>query len=241
MGGDVYETRTVAGLAERMRTAPPMAPAPAKEKTAVLPPGGRPFFSTVVQAVWLLLTFAVAAGTAYYVVFEVAPRLARGLGIFPLLLLAPALFFTGLAVYGFLAVAVSVLAKRVLVGAYRPLREPVWGSFYVRNWMVQRVARAIPWWLIQGTEFQLAALRALGARIGRRVHIHRGVHLSQGGWDLLEIGDDVTIAQDAAPSLVELDGAHIVTAPVWWGDGSTVDIRAGVAAGARLGAGGWLT
>ena len=238
---DVYETRTVAGLAARMRAAPPMAPAPAEKRTAVLRRGGRPFFSTVVQAVWLLLTFAVVAAGAYYIVFEVAPRLARGLGIFPLLLLAPAVFFAGLVVYGFLAVAVSALAKRVLVGAYRPLREPVWGSFYVRNWMVQRLTRAIPWWLIEGTEFQLAALRALGARIGRCVHIHRGVHLSQGGWDLLEIGDDVTVAQDASLGLVELDAGHIVVAPISLGDGSTVDIRAGVAGGARMGPGAWLT
>ncbi|MGA3020070.1 MAG: amino acid adenylation domain-containing protein, partial [Bryobacteraceae bacterium] len=235
---DIYETRTVAALAERLRAAPL---APAEKKTVVLPRGGRPFFSTVVQAVWLLLTFAVAAAAAYYVIFEVAPRLARGLGIFPLLLLAPSVFFAGLVVYGLLAVAATVLAKRVLVGAYRPLQEPVWGSFYVRNWMVQRVARAIPWWLIEGTEFQLAALRALGARIGRRVHIHRGVHMSQGGWDLLEIGDDVTIAQDASLGLVELDAGQIVVAPISLGDGSTVDIRAGVAGGAHLGPGAWLT
>ena len=235
---DVYETRTVAALAERLRAAPP---ATAKEKPAGLPRGGHPFFATVVQAVWLLLTFAVAAAAAYYVVFEVAPRLNRGLGIFALLLLAPAVFFAGLVVWSFLAVSASVLAKRVLVGAYRPLAEPVWGSFYVRNWMVQQVTRAIPWWLIEGTEFQLAALRALGARIGRRVHIHRGVHMGQGGWDLLEIGDDVTVAQDASLGLVELDGGHIVVAPVTLGDGSTVDIRAGVAGGARLGPGAWLT
>jgi non-ribosomal peptide synthetase-like protein len=235
---DVYETRTVAALAERMRAAPPT---PAKEKPAVLPRGGRPFLATAVQAVWLLLTFAAAAAAAYYVVFEVAPRLTRGVGIFPLLLLAPAVFFAGLVVYGFLAVTAAVLAKRVLVGAYRPRQEPVWGSFYVRNWMVQHLTRAIPWWLIEGTGFQLAALRALGARIGRRVHIHRGVHMSQGGWDLLEIGDDVTIAQDASLGLVELDDGHIVVAPISLGDGSTVDIRAGVAGGGRLGAGAWLT
>jgi acetyltransferase-like isoleucine patch superfamily enzyme len=107
--------------------------------------------------------------------------------------------------------------------------------------MVQQVTRAIPWWLIEGTEFQLAALRALGARIGRRVHIHRGVHMGQGGWDLLEIGDDVTVAQDASLGLVELDDGHIVVAPISLGDGSTVDIRAGVAGGGRLGAGAWLT
>jgi non-ribosomal peptide synthetase-like protein len=238
---DVYETRTVAGLAERMRAAPPMAPAPAEKRTASLPHGGRPFFATAVQAVWLLLTLAMVAAAAYYAAFEAAPRLTRGLGVFPLLLLGPAVFFGGLVVYGFLAVAATALTKRVLVGTYRPRQEPVWGTFFVRNWMVQRVARGIPWWLIEGTEFQIAALRALGARIGRRVHIHRGVHLRQGGWDLLEIGDDVTIAQDASLGLVELDAGHIVVAPISLGDGSTVDIRAGVAGGARVGAGAWLT
>jgi non-ribosomal peptide synthetase-like protein len=235
---DVYETRTVAALGERLRAAPP---APAREKPASLSRGGSPFLATVVQAVWLLLTFSVAAAAAYSIVFEAAPRLTRGLGIFPLLLLAPVVFLAGLVVYGFLAVGATVWAKRALVGTYRPLEEPVWGSFYVRNWMVQRLARAIPWWLIEGTEFQLAALRALGARIGRRVHIHRGVHMSQGGWDLLDIGDDVTVAQDASLSLMELDAGHIVVAPVSLGDGATVDIRAGVAGGARLGPGAWLT
>ena len=54
-------------------------------------------------------------------------------------------------------------------------------------------------------------LRALGARIGRRVHIHRGVNLLQGGWDLLEIGDDVTLAQDVNIGLVELEAGDILS------------------------------
>jgi len=238
---DIYETRTVAALAKRLRATAPPAAAIAERQTTGPVRGGRPFLATVAQTVWLLLTFAVAAGAAYFIVFQAAPRLSRGLGIFPLLLLAPAVFFAGLVIYGCLAVAATVAAKRLLLGVYRPLAEPVWGSFYVRNWMVQRMARAVPWWLIEGTEFQLAALRALGARIGRRVHIHRGVAVNQGGWDLLEIGDDVTIGQDAALSLVELDAGQIVVAPITLGDGATVDIRAGVAGGARLGAGAWLT
>jgi non-ribosomal peptide synthetase-like protein len=81
---------------------------------------------------------------------------------------------------------------------------------------------------MQGTVLQIVALRALGTRIGHRVHIHRGVNLLQGGWDLLEIGDDVTLSQDAAVRLVDLDDGNTVVGPVSIGSGSTLDVRAGV-------------
>ena len=124
--------------------------------------------------------------------------------------------------------------KRLLIGRYRAMRAPVWGGFYLRNWVVQQSVRMIPWRMIEGTTFQLAVLRVLGARIGQRVYIQRGVDLSRGGWDLLEIGDDVTIGRDAALRLVILDKGEIVIGPVTLGDGATVDTRAGVAAHAVM-------
>jgi non-ribosomal peptide synthetase-like protein len=84
------------------------------------------------------------------------------------------------------------------------------------------------------------ALRALGARIGKRVHIHRGVNLFQGGWDLLDIGDDVTLSQDASVGLVLFERGHIVVGPVSVESGATIDIRAGVGPGSRVGRNAWL-
>jgi non-ribosomal peptide synthetase-like protein len=156
------------------------------------------------------------------------PFVIRSLGLIPLLLLSPLFLVGAIVVYTPCAVLLTVLVKRLLIGRYRALRAPVWGSFYVRNWMVQTTVRIVPWQILEGTVFQLAALRALGARIGRRVHIHRGVNLLRGGWDLLEIGDDVTLSQDAAVRLVDLDDGHVIVGPVSLGDGSTLDVRAGV-------------
>jgi non-ribosomal peptide synthetase-like protein len=233
---DVYEARTVAALAERMTPVEFAAPA---EK----PRGARPSatLATAIQAAWLLATFSAAALVAYWGVFDGAPSLMRGVGLAPLLLLSPVLFYAGIAAWAPLAVAGAVLAKRCLIGRYRPLRAPVWGSFYLRNWMVQQVVRAIPWWLMEGTGFQTAALRALGARIGRRVHIHRGVDLVHGGWDLLEIGDDVTIGQEAHLGLVELEDGDILVRPVHIGSGCTLETRAGVEGDARVEDGAQLT
>jgi len=235
---DVYEARTVAALAERLRSGAGQAER-AKPRTATS--GVHPFWATVVQMAWLALGFSLLAAAGYGVIFKLAPWLAGPLGLVPLIALSPLLFLAGFAVYFVLAMSAAALVKRLLIGRYRPLRAPVWGSFYVRNWMVQQVVRAVPWPLIAGTIFQHVALRALGARIGIRVHIHRGVNLQRGGWDLLEIGNDVTIAQDASLGLVELDDGQIVVGPVILGDGATVDIRAGLAPGTRLEPNAWLT
>jgi non-ribosomal peptide synthetase-like protein len=222
---DLYETRTVAGLARRAATEIDTATGIAEEPE---PTRGSPVLATAWQTIWLLVGLVAGSSAAYYVAFEVLPRLIRQLGLIKFFLLGPFLLFGGLVVYTPLSIGLAVAIKRTLIGRYRPLRAPVWGSFYVRNWMVQQTVRIIPWPLLEGTVFQLSALRALGARIGKRVHIHRGVNLLQGGWDLLDIGDDVTLSQDASLRLIDFIDGQVVVGSVTIGEGSTLDIRAGV-------------
>jgi non-ribosomal peptide synthetase-like protein len=233
---DVYEARTVAGLAARMT---PMAFSAAQPRAQSRRPSA--VLATGIQALWLLAIFSAAALVGYWGVFDLAPALLGRLGFMTSVLLTPIFYFAGLAVYTPLAVWGAALVKRCLIGRYRPLRAPVWGSFYVRNWMVQQAVRAIPWWMMEATGFQAMALRALGAKIGRRVHIHRGVDLTRGGWDLLEIGDDVTLSQESIIGLVELEDGDVLIRPVSLGNGATLDIRSGVAGNARLEAGAALT
>ena len=222
---DVYEMRTVAGLAGRVcpesRTSQP-------KESRLDEPSVNTLMATTVQIVWLLLELIVSTSIAYLIAFELLPELLGNLGPVALVLLTTPLIFASLLVYAPVSVMAAVLAKRLLIGQYRPQRAPVWGSFYVRNWIVQQVVRAVPWQLLAGTEFQVMVLRALGARIGQRVHIHRGVDLLQGGWDLLDIGDDVTIGQDATLRIVDLEDRHVVVGPISLGKGATLEVRAGM-------------
>jgi non-ribosomal peptide synthetase-like protein len=235
---DLYEARTVAGLAMR---------AQAERHTEILiekefaSTGGKPVLVTSIQILWLLAGLVLGSSALCFTVFEVLPVLIRSLGLIPFLLLGPVLLFAALVIYAPFAVLLAVLVKRILIGRYRALRVPVWGSFYLRNWMVQQTVRFVPWTLMQGTVFQLAGLRALGARIGLRVHVHRGVGLEQGGWDLLDIGDDVTISQDASIRLVDFDDGQVVVGAVSLGDGSTLDVRAGVGGDTCLEPGAYLS
>jgi non-ribosomal peptide synthetase-like protein len=233
---DVYEALTVAELAERMM--PRVVSAPPERSSGPRP---SPVLATAIQTAWLLAMFALATLAAYASLFDGAAALVRAIGLAPSLLLGPLLLEAAVVLYAVLAVCGAVAVKRCLIGRYTRLRAPVWGSFYVRNWMVQQVVRTVPWWLLEGTGFQTMALRALGARIGRRVHIHRGVDLVHGGWDLLEIGDNVTLGQEANVGLVELEDGDILLRPVRIGNGCTVETRAGVDGDACMEEGAQLT
>ncbi|WP_406340299.1 amino acid adenylation domain-containing protein [Streptomyces sp. NBC_00648] len=241
---DVYQARTPARLAQLAgQRHVPGEPAPTEpEPTGQKPPdSGNAAAATAVQTAWLAAELVALSIPAYLTVFWLLPAVSGAIGLVPLILLAP----LALALVGPLltpvTVLLAVLAKKALVGTYVPETVPAWSGRAVRMWMVRQVVRIVPWRTLAGTQYQCMALRALGARIGKRVHIHRGVNLLAGGWDLLDIGDDVTLSQDAAVRLVQLERGQVVVGPVVLGEGAVLDVRAGVGPGTRVGEGAWLT
>lgn len=241
---DLYECRTVEALAARCATtrgaSAPSAEHSAPKRAVATVSNARAILANAIQGAFLLVELLFGATLVWASGFEVIPRGFAALGVPTFLLLAPVLAAIAFAAYVPLAVLVVAALKRILIGKYTALRTPAFSNFYVRHWIVVQSARLVPWGLIASTEFQCMALRALGARVGRRVHIHRGVAVAQGGWDLLEIGDDVTIGCDAALRSVDLEGGELVVGPLKLGDGSTLDVRAGMSAHSSLGRGAYL-
>jgi non-ribosomal peptide synthetase-like protein len=238
---DAYEAPTIEALAARAATASSTDRAASRPTVT---DKGRPLIATVIQSVWLLGELMTLTAAAYLLGLVAVPQaltLLNPLGRTVAVLALPAMALVGILMYLPVSIAIAVGVKRLFIGTYRPLRAPAWGDFYVRNWIVGQTMRLVPWRLIEGTVFQLAALRALGARVGHRVHIHRGVNLLQGGWDLLDIGDDVTIGQEAVIRLVDLEDEQVVVAPISLGAGATIETRGSVAGGASIGPGGYLT
>ncbi len=122
---DLYEARTVADLALRVRTEE-HAKAVIAEASDRAP--GHPLLATSLQTLWLLVGLVLGSSTAYLTAFDIAPFLIRSLGLIPFLLLSPLLVFVALAIYTLAAVLLAVLVKWLLIGRYRPRREPVWGK-----------------------------------------------------------------------------------------------------------------
>ncbi len=246
---DLYSGRTVAALARRAKAAAGESELRVREasdaygstRTELEPVSGAQLLATsALQALVLAGELLAGAALVWAAAFVLLPRAVLALGLPLSLLVAPFAAIVLRLVHAPLAVLLLVLTKKLLIGTYRPTRVPVLSGYYLRNWIVQHVARLVPWDLLAGTEFQNAALRALGARIGQRVHLHRGVELTGGGWDLLEIGDDVMVSQDASLRLVDLVDGCLVVGPIALGAQSTVDVRAGMSAHSALAEGAFL-
>jgi non-ribosomal peptide synthetase-like protein len=233
---DLYEARTAAALAARLRPAGPTLPAP----SPVPPPVRYPAAVTLAQAAFLAAGL-ILAGVVGPAVLALLPVLVDWCGLSGTVAVTAGLWALAGVAAGPLAVLATVLAKWVLICRYVPMTVPVWGGFYLRHWVVTRFARLIPWGLVAGTAAQAVILRLLGARVGRRVHLNPGVNVRDGGWDLLDLGDGATVAMDAELRTIELTDGRMVLDRVTVGAGGTVGTRAGLSPGSTLGADAELT
>jgi non-ribosomal peptide synthetase-like protein len=113
--------------------------------------------------------------------------LGRTLLFFPVLYLG-----CGLAASG-----ATILLKWVLLGRYRPGEKPLWSTFVWRNELVNALHEHLagPFMVdaLIGTPFLCWYLRALGARIGKRVYLET-TDFSE--FDLVRIGDGAALNAD---------------------------------------------
>lgn len=176
---DLYAGRTAAALAARARAGTSIG---ARDPRPTVSRTGHPVWFTFGQLGWLLLGLGLASAALYLSAFVIVPLVYGRLGLEVTLLLSPALGLALALAYAPVTVLATALAKRALIGRYAPLRAPAFGGVHLRHWMVERVAQLVPWTLLEDTVFLGIALRMLGARVGRDVHVHRGVDLYRGGW-----------------------------------------------------------
>ena len=85
------------------------------------------------------------------------------------------------------------LTKWTLIGVYTPGLKSS-RSWFVRNWIIGRIASRIPWSTVYGTPLGNCLLSLLGAKIGSRAYLAIDSRAPIiGGFDCLEIGDDASI------------------------------------------------
>lgn len=232
---DVYRAPTVRGLLAQLE-----GRSAQRQVRRVAPEGhasarGSLLAFTLAQLAMLALGFLVGATMLWLAVIVLLDWMLT-LSLVAILFLVPLAPAAARVAWAFSSVSLALFAKRLLIGTYRPCRMPAWSLARFRHWLVARLAQMIPWGLLEGTELQSVVLRQLGAKVGRRVHIHRGVALHDGGWDLLEIGDDVTLGRDVELGMCELDDGELVVGPVRIGDRATLEGRAGMGPDTAVGA-----
>jgi non-ribosomal peptide synthetase-like protein len=127
--------------------------------------------------------------------------------------------------------AASIAAKWLLLGRIRPGRHRLWGFYYWRWWLTQRIIAATPLDYLVESPWLPLYFRLMGARIGRDVHLGT---TSLAAFDLVHIGDEASIGQDARLSGFTLEGGFLELGAIHIGRRCYVGNRAILCLGTRL-------
>lgn len=133
-----------------------------------------------------------------------------------------------------LAMVLSVVVKWLVIGRYRAGDYPLWGGYYFRWWLVRRFADVIATPYIAGTPMIRTYYRLLGAKVGSRAFIGRGVIDAP---DLVTIGDDAVISDNAMIATSSVERGLLRLGPVEIGARASVGTMGIAGRGSRLEAG----
>ena len=87
----------------------------------------------------------------------------------------------------------SILFKWIVLGKIRPGKYKLWGSYYFRFWIVDKVTSICPVIYFTGTSIMNWFLRFMGAKVGNNCYINTS---AINAFDLVKIGDNVSICTD---------------------------------------------
>jgi acetyltransferase-like isoleucine patch superfamily enzyme/acyl carrier protein len=89
-----------------------------------------------------------------------------------------------------ISLLLPIAAKKLLIGRSTPGRYPLWGSYYLRCWLLTAIQGISPLGVFAGTPIMNWYCRMMGAKIGKNCHIGTG---SISCHDLISIGDNTSI------------------------------------------------
>ncbi|UMY16363.1 amino acid adenylation domain-containing protein [Methylobacterium organophilum] len=202
---DVYAKRTLRSMAQALieRTGGVGAQAAIRDLGFVAPPLLRRALCGLAQAV--ALPFVIALATAQWLGIFVTYLLLTGgsLGFWAELGVL-LLVYIGI---NFVTACIAVAAKWLILGRTRPGRYPLWGSYYFRWWLTQRLTPLVHIKWLQGSPAITAYLRLLGAKIGPDVLIS---DIDVGAPDLLSIGRGSSLGGRLVIANAEVVGNELV-------------------------------
>ncbi len=148
----------------------------------------------------LLFTILSTMGVLPYLVYVTSSE--RGYTILQSLVMSFAVVVLLLP----LTFVLSILAKWTLIGKYKEGDYPLWGSYYVRWWLVKRFHSLVPSSFLTGTPLLAMYYRLMGAHVGKHVYLNTS---SCDTWDLVSIGDGSVISQGASFCCSSVEGGML--------------------------------
>lgn len=189
---DIYENPTIQQLAEKYSHYKKEQATDDQTKTVddIKDVKKRYWFCTLGQAVGSYIQYALLSWQFLLIFLTVTIVIDKyTLFSLPFLWLVLSLSF-GLPVA---LLAIAILSKWILLGRIKPGKHRLWGWYYLRWWLVQRIQQIAPIELIAGSPLMNLYCRLMGAKLGKGCYIGtRDI----GIFDILKIGDQSSIGYE---------------------------------------------
>jgi len=107
--------------------------------------------------------------------------------------------------------AISIAGKWLVIGRTKPGRYPLWGFYFFRWWLSQRLLGLTNARLLQNSPLMPLYLAAIGAKIGRDAQIS---DVEIGAIDLVSIGAGASLGSKLKIANARVEGNELVIGPV---------------------------
>ena len=195
---DIYKHPVLANLAKEIEgNQAPTNQETRKERDIHQPSRLSYYLCTLFQGVSLIFLVLLFGMEWMGPFFVYAYYYQAELGVVDSLLLMLAMYFAILPVLSLFAVGF----KWSVLGRVKPGKYPLWGVYYFRFWIVDKVINIAPISYFTGTPLMNVFLRMLGTKIGKNVYVNTSAISI---YDLLTIGDRVSVCTDT-----HMRGYHI--------------------------------
>jgi non-ribosomal peptide synthetase-like protein len=127
----------------------------------------------------------------------------------------------------------GIAGKWLILNKAQPGEYPLYGVYYFRWWMAERLAGMVNTKLIADSALYPYFLRAMGAKVGKFCHI--GTLTIGACADLVEIGDDVVVGADVVLAVSLVERGRLVLKKVVIEKGAIIGSHCVVEGGASVG------
>ncbi len=208
---DIYKHRTLRGISANLdHTATSGSSAP-RDLSFTPPPFARRFLCGLAQAI--ALPFVLGLVTIQWLGLFLASIIlhTENAGFWKEMAIL-------MGVYVAINIGVKLLVvalKWLIIGRTKPGRYPLWGSYYFRVWLVQRLIQTVTVKFLQCSPMIRWYMRALGAKVGRDAIISE---FEAGAIDLISIGRRSSLGQKNQFANVEVVGNEMIIGTIEIGD-----------------------
>ena len=139
-------------------------------------------------------------------------------GIIDSLIMSLLMYFSILPVLS----AFAIGFKWAVIGKIKAGKYKLWGSYYFRFWIVDKVINICPITYFTGTNIMNVFLRLVGAKVGKNTYINTSAITA---FDLLKIGDNVSICTDSHLKGFTIEDGYLMIGSIEIDDNAFVGTR----------------